>query len=77
MTHAVKKPVSKDFFDSAHDPALQAHFDTMLMGAGFGQNSLYNAFSELARALILFLYNFYAYSHFDIGAVITGHLVYP
>jgi len=77
MTHAVKEPVSKDFLDPTHDPALQAHFDTMRMGAGFGQNHPYNAFGKLARALILLLHNFYACSYFDIGAVMTGHSVYP
>jgi hypothetical protein len=77
MPHAVKESVSKDFFDPAHYPALQTHFDTVRMGTGFGQNSLYNAFGELACALILLLYNFYACPHVDIGAVIASHSVYP
>jgi len=60
-------------FDSTDDTALQAHLDSVGMGAGFCQNIGNNAVCEYTRALILLPDNLNLHSHFNISSMISVH----
>jgi len=64
----------ENFFDPADEAACEAHFDSMRMGGGPGENILNDTFGEFAGALILFPDNLNPGSRFNIRSFCSTHL---
>jgi hypothetical protein len=66
--------LGEDLFHPAHHSAYQAHFDSVRMRGGMGENILNDPLRQFSGTLILFPYHFDLRSRFNVRSGSSVHL---